>query len=132
MDHFVFINNVFLVFSLKINESNALTNWQRQMIQRKKQQRHLASKSTSHHHLSWFMNWLLLRNNKHKGYQYLWPLVLNITLTCGFYKLKINVRILLIWIHLLFFYLDALNTSTDMLVMNQSEDYRETQEDRYI
>ena len=131
MDHFVF-NNVFLVFSLKINESNALTNWQRQMIQRKKQQRHLASKSTSHHHLSWFMNWLLLRNNKHKGYQYLWPLVLNITLTCGFYKLKINVRILFIWIHLLFFYLDALNTSTDMLVMNQSEDYRETQEDRYI
>ena len=68
----------------------------------------------------------------HKGYQNLWPLVLNITLTCGFYKLKINVRILLIWIHLLFFYLDALNTSTDMLVMNQSEDYRETQEDRYI
>jgi len=30
--------------SLKINENNALTNWQRQMLQRKKQQQHLSSK----------------------------------------------------------------------------------------
>jgi len=29
------------------------------------------------------------------------------------------------------YFADILNTSTDMLVMNQSEDYRETQEDRY-
>lgn len=56
------------VWQTRINESNALTNWQRQMIQRKRQQHNLAN---------------------------------------------------------------ALNTSTDMLVMNQSEDYRETQEDRY-
>ncbi len=32
----------------------------------------------------------------------------------------------------LFYWPDVLNTSTDMLVMNQSEDYRETQENRYI
>jgi len=56
------------VWQTRINENNALTNWQRQMLQRKKQQQHLSN---------------------------------------------------------------ILNTSTDMLVMNQSEDYRETQEDRY-
>ncbi|XP_078360278.1 MYCBP-associated protein-like [Oculina patagonica] len=56
------------VWQTRINESNALTNWQRQMLQRKMQQQHLSN---------------------------------------------------------------VLNTSTDMLVMNQSEDYRETQENRY-
>ncbi|XP_078360257.1 MYCBP-associated protein-like [Oculina patagonica] len=56
------------VWQTRINESNALTNWQRQMLQRKMQQHHLSN---------------------------------------------------------------VLNTSTDMLVMNQSEDYRETQENRY-
>lgn len=56
------------VWQTRINESNALTNWQRQMLQRKRQQQHLSN---------------------------------------------------------------VLNTSTDMLVMNQSEEYRETQENRY-
>ena len=38
--------------SLKINESNALTNWQRQMLQRKKQQQHLSSKLLTQLHAS--------------------------------------------------------------------------------
>lgn len=38
--------------SLKINESNALTNWQRQMLQRKKQQQHLSSKLLTQLHTS--------------------------------------------------------------------------------
>lgn len=56
------------VWQTRINESNALSNWQKQMMQRKKQQQYLS---------------------------------------------------------------DLLRTSTDMLVMNQSEEYRETQENRY-
>lgn len=55
------------VWQTRINESNALSNWQRQMLQRKRQQQHLSN---------------------------------------------------------------MLNTSTDMLVMNQSEDYRQIQENR--
>lgn len=57
------------VWQTRVDESNALTNWKRQMIQRKRQQRHLSN---------------------------------------------------------------LLRTSTDMLVMNQSEEYRDIQENRYI
>ncbi|XP_032226527.2 MYCBP-associated protein [Nematostella vectensis] len=57
------------VWQTRINESNALNNWQQQMLQRKRQQNHLSA---------------------------------------------------------------LLQTSTDMLVMNQSEDYRKNQEQRHV